>query len=1197
MNLDIRLLALTHGVRPRIAGSVALGLLSAVLGAGRLALLGWLLAQVFRGAPVDSMLWPFIGVAAVMVLRAVLEHWRHMIAHETAARVQFDLRRLLYDKVVELGPAHFGQQRTGEVITSLIEGVEQLETWFGQYLPHVLVCALTPFLIFAFMAFLDVTVAAVLLSGALFTMFAPSVMRSWDRGTSKRRAKAYGDFAAEFLDSVQGLATLKAFGQSTARGEMLAEKAHDVFRKTMWILAFNSASRGITDTGIAIATAAALAVGAYKVVAGEIPMVSLLIVLMMGVELFRPLRELRELTHKGMLGQAAARSLCAILDTEPVIRDSDPGPAAVLPSTVAFEDVDFAYPGGRSSAHRGLSFQIEEGERVAFVGPSGAGKSTIVRLLLRFYDPQSGSVRLGGKDLRDLSFDEIRRQMAVLSQDTFLFHGTVADNLRFGKPDATQEELEAAARIANAHEFIRRMPQGYDTVIGERGLRLSGGQRQRVAIARALLRDKPILILDEALSSVDSENESVILEALRRLMADRTTLIFAHRLSSVRDADRIFVLDDGHIVETGDHMTLMANRGAYHALMAEQAGAEIDTDDIIAATVPSGPACGADLPGYEHEAQHEPTDAILRAEGLGWWGAIGMLMRLVAPWKVQLTVTFLFGVVRVLAFIGVGVAGAMAVAALKQGQPHESYLIALAVVAPLAGLLHWLESWLAHDMAFRLLSEMRIALFEKLDKLSPAYLLRRRTGDLVGMATHDVELVEYFFAHTITPAVVAVLVPAAVIALLVVFGWPLAVALAPFLLAVAISPFLLRERIDRLGSRAREALGELNAHAADTVQGLGEIVAFQQATRRGTEFLDKVGDHHRIRLPFFRDLTLQQVGVELATGLGGLAVVVVGAHLVQAGELERAILPLLVLLSMSAFLPVSEISNIGRQLADTLGSTRRLYAVHNEPVVVDDGPGVASLKREGGVPVALENVAFSYPGTRRRALDGVTLEAAAGKTLALVGPSGAGKTTCANMILRFWDPQHGRVVLGGHDLKDFNLEDLRHDIALVAQDTYLFNTTLRDNILIARPEATTEEVEAAVRRAALEEFVGSLPQGLDTPVGERGVQLSGGQRQRVAIARAFLRDAPVLILDEATSHLDAVNERLVHGALEELMADRTTIVIAHRLSTVRNADRIAVLDQGRLVEAGTHEALLARGGLYAHLVARQMSAASAAAAE
>jgi ABC-type multidrug transport system fused ATPase/permease subunit len=1193
MHIEPRLLVFTRGVRARIAATVAVGLLGVGLGIARLALLGWLIGQVFAGKSLQELVLPVVLIAIVMVLRGAAEHWRAVMAHETAARVQKTLRRTLYDKVASLGPGTVGRQRSGGLTLSMIDGVEQLETYFGQFLPQFMIALLSPLLIFVVVAFIDLPVAAVMLGFALLALFAPALWHKWDVRASIARMTAYKSFAAEFLDSIQGLATLKAFGQGKARADKLEVEARDLFRRTMWVLGTNSLARGITDTSIAGGAAAALIYGASRVEAGAMSLTALLVILMLGVEIFRPMRELRSVLHQGMVGLSAAQGIYRILDDQASVADAPPAAlSTALAPTITFESVRFAYPGTRRTVHDNLTFTAAAGERLGLVGSSGGGKSSIVRLLLRFYDPDQGRILLGGHDLRSLSFAQIRSLISVVNQDTFLFHGTVEENIRLGKPGASQAEMEDAARAANIHEFVLSLPQGYQTVIGEKGIKLSGGQRQRLAIARALLRDTPILVLDEALSAVDAENEAVIQEALDRLMQGRTTIILAHRLSSVIDCDRILVLDRGHVAEEGRHGPLMNQGGVYARLMAEQAREQQVTAAADMIDAPARAETVANTPGG---AVKPVTEGIIKAEGLTWYQVVAALMKVIMPWKGKLTATFILGVLRVVAFIGIGVLSALIVLALKNHEPYGGLAIALAILAPLSGLLHWLESWLAHDMAFRLLAEMRIDAFRKLDALAPAYLTRRRTGDLMALATHDIELVEYFFAHTVAPAFVAILVPAVVVAALATANGWLAVALVPFLLAVGLSPFLMRKRVDRLGSEAREAAGELGAFAVDSVQGLGEIVAFQQEKPRGDK-LDQLSQRHiSLRLPFFSELTLQHAILEVLTGLGGLAVVVVGAVLSAQGALDPGLLPLMTILAMAAFLPVSEIAQIGRQLADTLGATRRVYALANEPIPVRDGPGVPVAR--GAAALSLEKVTFTYPGQTRRALSDVSFDIPAGKTVALVGTSGAGKTTTAQLLMRFWDPDSGRILLNGADLKDYKLDALRGLVALVAQDTYLFNDTLRANILIARPEATDSELQAAIEHASLGELVAALPEGLDSPVGERGTSLSGGQRQRVAIARAFLKDAPILILDEATSHLDAVNEQAVRRALDVLKADRTTIVIAHRLSTVRDADLIVVLDEGRVAESGTHASLLSRGGLYARLVSRQLAAVYAPAAQ
>ncbi|HXT82281.1 MAG TPA: ATP-binding cassette domain-containing protein, partial [Acetobacteraceae bacterium] len=910
----------------------------------------------------------------------------------------------------------------------------------------------------------------------------------------------------------------------------------------------------------------------------------LVIVLMAGTEIFRPLRDLRAVLHQGLNGQAAAAGILGLLD-EPVTAPAAPlrpTHSAVATPGITFNDVRFAYPGGRGPAHQGLSFAIAPGERVGIVGPSGSGKTSIARLLLRLHDPQGGTIRIGGQDLRDLDPDDARGMIALVAQDTYLFHGTVEENLRLGSPDATQEELIAAASAANAHGFITALPEGYGTVIGERGARLSGGQRQRIAIARALLRDAPILILDEALSSVDAENEAVIQEALDRLMTGRTTLILAHRLSSVIGADRILVLDDGVVVQSGRHASLIAQEGPYRRLMGPQI-AEREELEVGAAGTPEEAA------RPETQAATPLVSSLSEdAAQVGWAETVRTLMRVVRPYHGQLAVTALCGIGRVVAFIGVGVFGALILAAVRNGAPISGLVIALLVTAPLAGVLHWLESWIAHAMAYALLAEMRIDLFRKLDALAPAYLLRRRSGDLVALATQDVETVEYFFAHTIAPAIVAGLVPAAVLVALCWFAWPLAAVLAPFLLYAGASPVFGRRRIDALGSAARGALGAIGAYATETIQGLADLVAFNATDLRRKGFAEAVAQYQKMRLTLLADLTFQANALEVATGFGGLAVAAVGALAVTHGTIPPTALPLLVLISVAAFLPVSEIAQVGRQLADTIASTRRLHVVEAEPVTITDGT-VTPAPRSGGSSLRFEKVRFTYPGRSAPALRDVSFGVPAGATVALVGPSGAGKTTIANLLLRFWDPDSGTIRLDDADLRNLTLDGLRTRIALVAQDTYLFNDTLEANVRLARPDASVAEIEQALSRAALASFVASLPDGLATRVGERGVQLSGGQRQRIAIARAFLKDAPLLVLDEATSHLDTISERAVRDALDALMANRTTIIIAHRLSTIRTADMILVLEHGQVIESGSHVALTARRGAYARLVERQMS--------
>ncbi|HLY88273.1 MAG TPA: ABC transporter transmembrane domain-containing protein, partial [Acetobacteraceae bacterium] len=404
MHFDIRLWRMTAGLRGRLVLGIVLGLLALAIGIARFAFLGQFMARLFAGAPAVTLAMPLVATLVAILVRPWLDHARTAVAHRTAARVQEALRGRLYDKIVALGPAWFGAERTGGVMLSVIDGVEQLQAWFGQYLPQVAIAACAPIAIFLFMAFWDVPVASIMLAAALFSLTAPSLVHKRTGHASRERMRAFKVFGEELLDAIQGLPTLKAFGQSGSYGRMLAEKARDLSESTMMVLGTSVLTRGVTDLGCALGAAAALALGAYRVRHGEMSIEALLIVLMAGTEIFRPLRDLRTVLHQGLTGQAAATAINALLD-EPITaptalsRDAGGGGAAST-SSIAFEGVGFAYPGGRRAAHQGLSFSIAAGARVGVVGPSGSGKSTIVRLLLRLHDPQTGTIRIGNHDLR-----------------------------------------------------------------------------------------------------------------------------------------------------------------------------------------------------------------------------------------------------------------------------------------------------------------------------------------------------------------------------------------------------------------------------------------------------------------------------------------------------------------------------------------------------------------------------------------------------------------------------------------------------------------------------------------------------------------------------------------------------------------------------------------------------------------------------
>ncbi len=1206
MYFNHKLWTLTHTVRPKIYIAVAMGLVGSVLGVIRLILLGWLIVKLIDGQSLNEV-WPLaLGTLGLLVVYALWEYQRLLLTQRNAASVQHLLRTRLFDQIAKLGPSYFASQRSGEISNAAVEGVEQLEIYFGRYLPQLFVAAITPIVIFTIVSQIDLAVASVLLVAALFTLFAPSLFQRMDSVHSMARAKAYREFASEFLDALQGLVTLKAFGQSKARESFLSEKADRLFESTMWVMATNSLARGITDIGITLGAASALALSAYRVNEGLMSFESLLLVLLLGVEVFKPLRELRSLMHAGMLAQSAAKQVFSILDAKSFIEDDVAVTASLKDHSISFSNVSFSYPsreiiGAKDqelAVHNSLSFDVASGQQIGIVGSSGGGKSTILNLLMRFYEPQQGVISIGGVDIQKMSLKQLRNQFAVVSQNSYLFHGTVRENLSLGIQNSDEQTLLSATQAANADGFIKQLPQGYDTVIGERGIRLSGGQRQRLAIARALLRDAPILLLDEALSSVDAHNEAKIQQALDRLMQGRTTLVVAHRLASVINCDQILVLDNGCIAEQGNHQALMDKQGGYATMMASQAAS------IKAATLPSKvPPKRAqetlndevsfelENKAQEHLSAKSAKESVLQGDKHSWSQVLSMLLSYAADWKGRLTLTFLLGTARVFSYIAVSVFSALAAAAVKNEGDYQSWLILLMIIAPVAAILHWLESWVAHDMAFRMLSQMRIRLFRKLESLAPAYMVKRRSGDMINLATHDIEMVEYFFAHTIAPVFVAIVVPASILILIGNFSISLALTLLPFILLVFFMPVLFRARIDAAASKARGVLAQLSAHTVESLQGLSEILSYQAVDQRKAAFETLITQHKEQRMKFFKVSAGQSIAVELIVLITALVMLMVAAPQAAAGSFDVAYLPLIALASMMAFLPVIEVADVGRQLADTLAATSRLMQVEQtQPTVVDVQKAQRSEKNWGqqvhAPKVEFKALNFSY-SSDEAVLTSIDLTLAPGAKVALVGPSGAGKSSLAHLLMRFWDPQQGAVYVDGVDITTIALDDYRELVAMVAQDTYLFNDTVKANLLMAKPNATKQQLQDAIEQAQLSDFIDRQAQGLETVVGEGGFSLSGGQRQRLSIARAFLRDAPILILDEATSHLDSLSEAAVHKALAKLMQNRTTLVIAHRLASIEDADQIVVLDNGKIIEQGEHKELLARAGKYASLLGYQ----------
>jgi thiol reductant ABC exporter CydC subunit len=562
------------------------------------------------------------------------------------------------------------------------------------------------------------------------------------------------------------------------------------------------------------------------------------------------------------------------------------------------------------------------------------------------------------------------------------------------------------------------------------------------------------------------------------------------------------------------------------------------------------------------------------------------LFKMVRPWWGELTLTSLAAMLNSASTIMLAAVSALIVGLAAEGNSVvelRPYLIAFAFLTIFKAVMAWAEQYISHRIAYSLLAMMRSRVFDAIEPAAPAYMLKRRSGDIISMVMSDVETIELYFAHTLMPTLVALIMPLTALIILGSLHWILPLVLLPFLaLAIGI-PIKMHHIGETIANKLRMQLGETNAHMVDSIQGLREIVVFG----RGPARLKEV-EANSLALIDTQKLNSRYLGrlsglTEGCSMLGSLAVLMVGVLMVGNGLLPSHQLPLMLLMASAAFGPVINIAKVAKQVAMIMASADRVFAVLDEPATVNELPNTEKVS-SAEPTVAFEDVTFLYHPDEPAVLQNISFDAKAGEKLAIVGPSGSGKTTLVNLLLRFWDPQNGRILIGGHDIRKLSFSDLRNLVSVVQQDAYLFDTTIRENIRISKPDATNADIEDASRKAYIHDFIASLPDGYDTRLGERGAKISGGERQRISIARALLKDAPILILDEATSNLDSENEQAIREGIDNLMEGRTTLVIAHRLSTIANADRVVVLDHGRVVESGTHADLMKGENMYARII-------------
>ena len=1192
--------------------------------------------------------WPLaIGLLAAAAANFGGIYMRRFRGGKMALDVQHAMRTELFDSLSRLDGTRQDEIHTGQLVDRSISDLNMVQGLI-QWMP------LTLGSLFLFVFSLVIMVVLSPLLALVAIAVAPAL---WLISTAARKKlfpaswhaqQQVGEVAGIVDEAIGGVRVVKGFGQEEQEMERMEAASEELYGSRLRMLRFtaryNPALTAIPSLGLV----GVLLLGGWLAIHGQVTLGTFLAFSSYLAQLTGPVRVLTSLVTIGQEARASVIRVFEVIDSRPTITDK---PDAIeLPADangITFEDVKFGYVPSQPVL-RGLSLDVRAGETVAVIGPSGSGKSTLSLLLPRFYDVRGGAVRIGGYDVRDVTEESLRSAIGMVMEDSFLFSDTVRANIAYGRPDATHQQVVAAARAAEADEFIRELPAGYDTVIGEQGLTLSGGQRQRVALARALITDPRLLLLDDATSAVDPRIEAEIHATLHRVMAGRTTLLIAHRRSTLNLADRIAVLTaEGRLADIGTQAELEERSELYRLLISGPGDDAEGTDAGELATLAgaaAGTGDGHDVAGAQTRAR---SDYPARGAGATSRGAAratrmdGMIgsvppnpellamVEALPPVKDEpkvdvrqaraadrhftlrkllrpIAVALIAGLV----LDGLDAAANLALPALVRGgidsgvQTKAFGFVALMAVAGLAIVFgDWLvniaETMVVGRNGERLLFTLRVKIFAQLQRLGLDFYERELSGRIMTRMTTDVDALSTFLQTGLVTMISSVLTFVGVLAAMLVINVRLGLfvlAIMPFLIAATV---VFRIKSSRAYTEARERVSVVNADLAENVAGLRVTQAFRREGENRARFADRSFAYRQSRVRAQRYIALYFPFVQTLSTVAAALVLVVAVGQVRSGALSVGALIAYLLYIDMVFSPIQQLSQVfdGYQQA-AVGVSRikdlmRIRTTVPEPVspVPVPAAGLDGL-------IELRDVRFSYetgaslsgaaeaaaaPPAGGEAIAGVSFTVSPGESVALVGQTGAGKSTVVKLIARFYDVTSGAVLVDGVDVRDYDLTEFRHRLGVVPQEAYLFSGTVAEAIAYARPSASAAEVEAAARAVGAHEMITRLPGGYSHQVGERGRSLSAGQRQLIALARAELADPDILLLDEATAALDLASEAAVTRATRTLSASRTTIVVAHRLTTAARADRIVVLDHGRVAEIGSHDELLERGGVYAGL--------------
>ncbi|MFJ9735108.1 thiol reductant ABC exporter subunit CydD [Streptomyces sp. NPDC101171] len=1164
--IDPRLLRYARATRLFLVAVVALGAVGAGLVIAQAMLIAEVVAGAFqRGQASAELRTPLLLLASVAVGRSVIAWLTELAAHRASAAVKSELRGRVLDRAVQLGPGWLGGQRTGSLVTLATRGVDALDDYFSRYLPQLGLAVVVPVAVLARIVTEDWVSAAIIVATLpLIPLF--MMLIGWaTQSRMDRQWRLLSRLSGHFLDVVAGLPTLKVFGRAKAQAESIRRITGEYRQATMRTLRIAFLSSFALELLATLSVALVAVTIGMRLVHGDMDLYTGLVILVLAPEAYLPLRQVGAQYHAAAEGLAAAEEIFAVLET-PVPAS---GTAPVRSGAIAFDAVTVRYPQRSADALTRVSFTVEPGETVALVGPSGAGKTSLLNVLLGFVRPVDGRVHVAGTDLADLDLAQWRSRIAWVPQRPHLYAGTIAENVRLARPEADDDAVRRALRDAGALEFVDALPEGAGTVLGEDGAGLSAGQRQRLALARAFLADRPVLLLDEPTAALDGATEADVVAAVRRLAVGRTVLLVAHRPALLEVADRAVRLDvpEPLAVGTAAAVTPAAGTGGSGGRPAEGSG-------------PAG---------------KEPETGVPARGGR----ILSRVRALAGPRRGRLLLALLLGALALGSAVGLMATSGWLISRASQHPPVLYLMVAVTATRAFGigrAVFRYAERLVSHDAVLRMLADTRVAVYRRLERLAPAGLRTARRGDLLTRLVADVDAFQDYWLRWLLPAGVA----AAVSAVSVAFtAWLLpeagAALAAGLLLAGAGVPLVTAATARRAERRLAPARGALATRVTDLLTGTAELTVAGALPARTAAARRTDGTLTRIAA---RGATATALGDGLTALVCGLTVTAtawLGAQAVATGRLGGVAMAVVVLTPLAVFEAVLGLPLAVRHRQRVRRSAERVFEVLDapEPVTEPERPRQAPVSP---FPLVVRDLTARHPGQHRDALVGLDLTLERGRRIAVVGASGSGKTTLAQVLLRFLDAGAGSYTLGGVDAYALDGDDVRRLVGLCAQDAHLFDSTVRENLLLARRGADEPGLRDALSRARLLDWVDGLPDGLDTLVGEHGARLSGGQRQRLALARALLADFPVLVLDEPAEHLDLPTADALTADLLAATEGRTTLLITHRLAGLDAVDEVVVLAEGRVAQRGTYAELAAVDGPLRTMARREAAAQSLVAA-